>query len=560
MNQMNMNNPMMNPMNINNPMMNPMMNPMNINNPMMNPMNMNINNPMMNPMNNMSNPMMNQMGMNNPMMNQMNMNNPMMNSMNNMNNSMMNQMGMNNPMMNPMNNMNNPMMNQMNMNNPMMNQIGMNMKNPMNFNIINNPFNNLQNNFNMEEFLNNNNINFIKMGNESSKSVEELKINMHLNIYPKTTYKLKYLYESFSELGIKLYRCSRELHEKIKITDHPVLTAYYTAFLEHYPFVLTPDILWMLILQGFSHHVRNNAKKLKNKFVKKSTEKIVITQRANGDKNINKVSSGRWGDIFSDFVEQSKEYIDGTVLHLFTPYFSTTTEEIEYACKLNTISIVSPYIKFVKKFERRMKGACGFPYIKLQGTLQDYKQLKIKVQGLKGYSIDDWIEKLLPIIDKIIETKKGNIDRKFWDNMITNQEREYTVFLSKGVSDAHPIRQTCKEIKIFGWIFEFFPFKVSVELYPRSKEDPLYNEQPYATKEKLIRNDIKKYYDPNFNDLPEEMINIDSTYRDISGNTAELGIKTGFLGYSIDKDHAFKPEIGWYFYIKNDPFNLIKHI
>ena len=56
------------------------------------------------------------------------------------------------------------------------------------------------------------------------------------------------------------------------------------------------------------------------------------------------------------------------------------------------------------------------------------------------------------------------------------------------------------------------------------------------------------------------MINIDSTYRDRSGNTAELGIKTGFLGYSIDKDHAFKPEIGWYFYIKNDPFNLIKQI
>ena len=306
--------------------------------------------------------------------------------------------------------------------------------------------------------------------------------------------------------------------------------------------------------------MRNNAKKLKSKFVKKNTEKIVITQGANGDKNINKVSSGRWGDIFSDFVEQSKEYVDGTVLHLFTPYFSTTTEEIEYASKLNIISIVSPYIKFVKKLGKGVCGACGFPYIKLQGTLQDYKQLKIKVQGLKGYLIDDWIEKLIPIIDKIIETKKGNIDRKFWDNMITNQVREYTVFLSKGVSDAHPIESKEKEIKIFGWIFEFFPFKVSYEVCPISKEDPQYDGRHYVAKQKLIRNDVKKYEDPDFGILPEEMINIDSTYRNRTGKIAELGIKTGFLGYSIDKDHAFKPEIGWYFYIKNDPFNLIKQI
>lgn len=70
-------------------------------------------------------------------------------------------------------------------------------------------------------------------------------------------------------------------------------------------------------------------------------------------------------------------------------------------------------------------GGCGFPYIKLQGTLQDYKQLKMKVEGLKGYFIDNWVNKMLFNINKIIETKQGKIDKKFWDNMITNQKREY---------------------------------------------------------------------------------------------------------------------------------------
>ena len=89
------------------------------------------------------------------------------------------------------------------------------------------------------------------------------------------------------------------------------------------------------------------------------------------------------GDIFKGFIEQSKEKIDGTVLHLFTPYFSTTTSDIEYASQIAIISIVSPFVKFIKRFEPCIIGGCGFPYINLQGTLQDYKQLKMKIEGLK---------------------------------------------------------------------------------------------------------------------------------------------------------------------------------
>ena len=358
------------------------------------------------------------------------------------------------------------------------------------------------------------------------------------------------------------------------MTDHPVLKAYYTAFLEHYPVIVSPDILWVLILEGFSRHVRLNSKKLKNKFVKSGKDNIVITQEPNGDKNINKVSSKRWGDIFKDFVESSKEHVDPTVLHLFTPYFSTTTEEIEYSCQLNIMSIIIPYVTFIKEFleRKRMVAACAFPYIRLQGTLQDYKQLRIKIEGLKGFLIDDWINKLLSIIDKIFETKKGNIDKKFWDNMITNQKREYSVELKKEESDAHEVEKF-EEITIFGWIFDFFPFKKGTIIKPLKEDDikrleytKPYNdyygkEQPqYGVADSLIRNDIKIYEDPDFYCLPEEMINIDATYKNRKGQKAELGIKTGFLGYSLDEDHAFKPEIGWYFYVKNDPHNLIKLI
>ena len=496
----------------------------------------------------------------------MNMNN-MMNPMNNM--DMMNMMNMMNQM-NDMNMMNNMMLNNMNQMqfNPMMNnfgsQIPMNQID-MNKNMINNMNNINQFNSNVENnYENQPKLNIVKL-NEGEK-IEELIINLHPKVKPKKVYKLKTLKENFLKKGINLYRCSMNLDKKIKMMEHPVLLGYYTAFLEHYPAVISPDILWMLVIEGFSRHVKLNKEKLRHKFVKNHNEKIVITQEANGDKQINTVSSNRWGDIFKDFVEQSKEYVDPTVLHLFTPYFSTTTVEIEYSSQIAIVSIVSPFMKFIKKFKSKgICGACAFPYIKVLGTLQDYKQLKMKIEGLKGYLIDDWIKKIIPIIDKIIETKEGSIDKQFWDNMITNKKRVYTIELSKGESDAEKVpKEEMVEIKIFGWIFDFFPFKNVKRTTKLTEEERLriYGNGSYTPTlgeyDTLEKNYIETYYDTDFPELPEEMINIDATYRNRRGQTAELGIKTGFLGYSLSEKHEFKPEIGWYFYIKNDPFNLIR--
>jgi hypothetical protein len=348
----------------------------------------------------------------------------------------------------------------------------------------------------------------------------------------------------------------------IEMTEHPVLTSYYYAYLNHYPIVLSPDILWMLILEGFSYHVRLNHMRLREKFVKnnQNKNKIIVSQGANGDSHINDVTSQRWGDIFKGFIEQSKEKIDGTVLHLFTPYFSTTTDDIEYSSQIAIISIVSPFVKFIKSLKPCISGGCGFPYINLQGTLQDYKQLKMKIEGLKGYLIDDWIYKLIPIIDKIIETKKGNIDKQFWDNIITNKKTVYSEEILLPSSDRHEVIEK-EKIEIFGWIFDFFPFKIKTEFEPsdNNEERRIYDSK-FVKFEYLLRNDIKIYEKSDFSDLPEEMINIDATYKNKNGQVAELGIKTGFLGYTLNQKKEFQPEIGWYFYVKDDPHDLIKPI
>ncbi len=68
-------------------------------------------------------------------------------------------------------------------------------------------------------------------------------------------------------------------------------------------------------------------------------------------------------------------------------------------------------MKHFFKYDLYMCGY-GIQYINLEGTLEDWEK-KEKAEKLKEYDLEWWIEKLNPIFDKIIESKKGNIDIDF---------------------------------------------------------------------------------------------------------------------------------------------------
>lgn len=90
----------------------------------------------------------------------------------------------------------------------------------------------------------------------------------------------------------------------------------------------------------------------------------------------------------------------------------------------------------------------------------------------------------------------------------------------KVVPDAHQAKKN-ETIEIFGWIFDFFPFKHGVKI--RNIEDKDYsllehefnhnNETKLVEEKTLVRNDTKIYEDSDFSILPGEMIEIDATYK-----------------------------------------------
>ena len=164
-------------------------------------------------------------------------------------------------------------------------------------------------------------------------------------------------------------------------------------------------------------------------------------------------------------------------------------------------------------------------YINLQGTLNDYEELKIKIKNLMGYDIDDWVKELIIIVDKIIETKKGNIDINFWKNMIINKE---TV-------EPRGSGELTKVENIDGWLLNFYPY---------------YKIESLLTKcEKLVRRtDFNKPLDvKSLKTIPEEMIEVPLImFNKETFKKDELIVKTGFLGLIQEKNGLVKPEIGWF--------------
>jgi hypothetical protein len=362
--------------------------------------------------------------------------------------------------------------------------------------------------------------------------IEELKIELNPELKPRGSFKFTTLDSiiisdedkqnaRYLSTEKKIYFCSSKLNEPKYISNlegHPILKGYYQSYVNHMPVSINPDILWMLIVQGFSRHIDQNAEKLRNKFVDFDGKKELTVD---GDElTIEEITKEGWERTFKEFVEKIKENAGESMIKLITPSFSTTTPTIQVSSQIAIMSCFKNYFKFI-----RLWGGCGFPYINLEGTLNDYEELKRKVEKLMGYDIDDWIKELIIIIKKIVETKKGKIDIDFWKNMIINEE----------AMEPRGSGELTKVNNIDGWLLNFYPYYKIDDSFERC--------------EKLKRRkDFNKPIDvEHLKYLPEEFIEVPLTMlHKITLKETELSVKKGFLGMIQEKNGLIKPEIGWF--------------
>ena len=199
-------------------------------------------------------------------------------------------------------------------------------------------------------------------------------------------------------------------------TNVPILNGFYTAHTNHYPIRIKPDDIWLLIVQAFSNHVNANSKRLRQYFVNFSGKKeLKVEYLLSSIKEVNRKVLENFSEQIN---KQMKEYLGEKILDILTPNFSTTTYDSKIIGQISIMGAFKKYFDYTM-----MLCGCGIPYIILEGTAQDYKEIISKAKELSKYKFDWYIKKIIPHIEKMVEAKEGKVDVDYFKNMIQKKRK-----------------------------------------------------------------------------------------------------------------------------------------
>ncbi len=218
-----------------------------------------------------------------------------------------------------------------------------------------------------------------------------------------------------------------KLDKEIINTNH-FLLMLQIAFNQHKPISISPDDIWLLICQGFSEHMKLNSEYFKETFGFGERQTIQV-RRDNfvlGDNN-------PWEDIFPEFSKKITQTINEDLRSNIVLEFSTSTKKEINAFEIVFMGSMSSY------FDYEFMTLCGIPEIEIRGTIEDYKKIIDALEELKKYNLDWWINNIIPSINKIIQTLKGENNLEFWNSIYKENNESGGPFVT-------------------GWIADFFPY------------------------------------------------------------------------------------------------------
>ena len=210
----------------------------------------------------------------------------------------------------------------------------------------------------------------------------------------------------------KIEACETNLRKDKLVSSsiNPFIAAVHRAYAEHRPLSISPDMIWLLICQGFSKHIDYNSEKLRDKFVDFEGKKKINIRTESLSSEFKKGSpNSPWKLAFPAFTSSIKKYVGPELHHLFIQSFSTTTFMEKAAFEITLMDGMDHY------FDYQMSTMCGIPAITLEGTPKDWREIKSNLQKFKGYEIDHWIMALEPIIEEFYKASKDKINHEFFE-------------------------------------------------------------------------------------------------------------------------------------------------
>lgn len=211
---------------------------------------------------------------------------------------------------------------------------------------------------------------------------------------------------------------------------HPVLAAVDLAFNDHRPLVLSPDMLWLLVAQGFANHVNANAEELRPQLVRHAGMVTIAVRR---DDFIRESPDNPWPEVFGEFSNRIREHVGPTTHDLLVPTFSTTTTASTAAAEVVLLDAVQSF------FSYELHTYCGIPQIILEGTSEDWAMLAERTRRIGQFGLGWWTEALAPILDEFVAASLGHESRRFWQSIYKMDNKSGGPYIT-------------------GWVTTFFPY------------------------------------------------------------------------------------------------------
>ncbi len=316
--------------------------------------------------------------------------------------------------------------------------------------------------------------------------------------------------------------CSRYHGQLVAdVAYHPVVAAIHLAFNDHRPLVLSPDILWLLVAQGFANHLNANAEELRPQLVKHSGKAVLKVRR---DDFIKGSPENPWPEVFAEFTAQVREHIGAATHDLLLPAFSTTGGVERAAAQVVLLDAMQSFFKY------EFYTLCGIPQVVLEGTAEDWEKLAERTRGLGRFGLSWWLEALTPILDEFVAAARGRVNGRFWQSIYK---------LDGGSGGPYTS----------GWITAFFPYLKDWQTGRATDRNPWLAEGGKELQEVLyppIKSDPHRFsHGPTTTAFPAGLARAPFLWNYL-GHSYPMEFLGGFVGVRQEADTLrLRPEIGW---------------
>lgn len=213
------------------------------------------------------------------------------------------------------------------------------------------------------------------------------------------------------------------------------------AWCQHRPVVLTPDSIWLIICQQFSHIVNKDSERYRGVLVSHEGRKELQVKT-----NDLFSKQADWNGLISGFTAEIDKYTNNDLATTLVADFSTTGTDERIASEVTLMDVVKPFFEY-----KAIYAVCGIPSITLTGTPDDWRRVLAKTQALDAFGMDWWTSEIVPILEEFVKAAEGRPDYWFWKDIVKKTRPRK---IQGPVCARHQPRMT----KFDGWFLKFFPY------------------------------------------------------------------------------------------------------